>query len=63
MKEDVWSLLDWTYEQHGVIPTLLERDFNLPTTQTLIDEMQKIREIQAKHRVTTGHSEPNYGSA
>ncbi|RMH44650.1 MAG: DUF692 domain-containing protein [Gammaproteobacteria bacterium] len=63
VKEDVWSLLDWTYEQHGVIPTLLERDFNLPTTQTLIEEMQKIREIQAKHGVTTGCVESNYGSA
>ncbi len=28
--DDVWQLLAHTYQQHGVLATLLERDFNIP---------------------------------
>jgi hypothetical protein len=41
--DPVWDLLAHTYQQHGVIPTLLERDFNIPSLDTLIDEVNKIR--------------------
>jgi len=42
-------LLEKTYQHHGVIPTLLERDFNIPSLNTLISEVDKIRRYQAAH--------------
>jgi len=45
--DDVWSLLDFTYETCGVIPTLLERDFNFPETEELLQEVEQIRQHQA----------------
>lgn len=42
----VWALLAKTYERHGVRPTLLERDFNLPAFADLLREVRDIREIQ-----------------
>lgn len=44
--ESVWDLLDYTYQKHGVVPTLLERDFNFPETDELVSEVAKIRERQ-----------------
>ena len=44
--DPVWQLLDKTYELYGVIPTLLERDFNIPPLQELLVEVSQIREIQ-----------------
>ncbi len=44
--EPVWALLAHTYERHGVRPTLLERDFNLPAFADLLREVGDIREIQ-----------------
>jgi uncharacterized protein (UPF0276 family) len=46
--EPVWQLLKKAYEIHGVFPTLLERDFNIPPISELLIEMEKIRTIQ-KH--------------
>jgi hypothetical protein len=46
VKDDVWELLRFTYECHGVKPTLLERDFNIPETAELLRELQRIRDIQ-----------------
>jgi uncharacterized protein (UPF0276 family) len=46
---DVWALLDRAYEIHGVFPTLLERDFNFPPLEKLLAEVDRIREIQARH--------------
>ena len=34
--DPVWALLQQSYQQHGVFPTLLERDFNIPETPELI---------------------------
>lgn len=45
--DPVWQLLEKTYQHHGVIPTLLERDFNIPSLNTLISEVDKIRYYQA----------------
>ena len=45
----VWQLLDTTYRQLGVIPTLLERDFNFPPFQDLLDELRTISRYQKKH--------------
>ena len=44
--DPVWDLLQQTYQHHGVIPTLLERDFNIPSLNTLFDELNKIRHYQ-----------------
>ena len=38
----VWELLAKTYEIHGVFPTLLERDFNIPGLPQLEKEVQQI---------------------
>lgn len=40
---EVWQLLDRTYARCGVIPTLLERDFNIPALPELLGEMGQIR--------------------
>jgi uncharacterized protein (UPF0276 family) len=45
--DPVWQLLEKTYQHHGVIPTLLERDFNIPSLATLTSEVDKIKRIQA----------------
>jgi uncharacterized protein (UPF0276 family) len=37
--EPVWQLLKKAYEIHGVFPTLLERDFNIPPLKELLLEM------------------------
>ncbi|MCF2949853.1 DUF692 domain-containing protein [Paraglaciecola aquimarina] len=44
--EPVWELLKKAYEIHGVFPTLLERDFNIPPIAELLLEVEKIRQIQ-----------------
>ncbi|GJL76118.1 DUF692 domain-containing protein [Nitrosomonas sp.] len=48
--DPVWSLLEKSYQQFGVIPTLLERDFNMPSLQTLELEVSRIQELQRKWR-------------
>ena len=44
--DPVWQLLSHTYDRHGIIPTLLERDFNIPSLSHLFDEMTIIRQYQ-----------------
>ncbi|MDH5302837.1 MAG: DUF692 domain-containing protein, partial [Gammaproteobacteria bacterium] len=34
------------YQHFGAVPTLLERDFNFPPVQELLDEVARIRELQ-----------------
>lgn len=48
--QPVWELLDKAYAVHGVFPTLLERDFNIPPMNQLLVEVEKIREIQSKYQ-------------
>lgn len=43
---EVWALLDRTYARCGVIPTLLERDFNIPPLPELLAEVGLIRRHQ-----------------
>ncbi len=47
--DSVWTLLAYTYQVCGVKPTLLERDFNIPTWQELEDELGTIKGLQKKH--------------
>ncbi|GKT12561.1 MAG: hypothetical protein ISEC1_P1539 [Thiomicrorhabdus sp.] len=46
IKEQVWTLLEKTYQIHGVVPTLLERDFNIPPLAELMSEVEQIRSYQ-----------------
>lgn len=46
--DPVWQLLATAYSQFGVMPTLLERDFNIPPIPELLDEVATIRTLQDK---------------
>jgi uncharacterized protein (UPF0276 family) len=52
--DPVWQLLDKTYQRLGVIPTLLERDFNIPPIADLLREVATIQSLQTKWRNETG---------
>jgi len=43
--DPVWQLLADAYRIHGVFPTLLERDFNIPALSELQRELTKIRQV------------------
>ncbi len=45
--DKVWNLLSETYQCHGVLPTLLERDFNIPPIEELLREVEIIRTLQS----------------
>lgn len=54
--DPVWQLLDQAYQQFGVIPTLLERDFNLPPLPELLKEVNTIHALQCKwQNQNSGH--------
>ena len=44
--EQAWALLAEAYAHFGVVPTLLERDFNFPPIEELLGEVRHIRELQ-----------------
>jgi uncharacterized protein (UPF0276 family) len=46
--DPVWTLLETAYEHFGVVPTLLERDFNIPPLKELLKETDQITRLQAK---------------
>ncbi len=46
VKADVWDLYRFTLQTHGVQPTLLERDFNIPPLDELLDEVAQVRAVQ-----------------
>ena len=46
--EPVWSLLETAYQHFGVVPTLLERDFNIPPLPELLAEVSHIKRLQDK---------------
>ena len=48
VKADVWGLLASAYQLLGPVPTLLERDFNLPPLVELLAEVEHIRSLQPK---------------
>lgn len=45
--DSVWQLLGRAYEYFGVMPTLLERDFNIPPVNELLAEIDQIKSLQA----------------
>lgn len=44
--DPIWQLLEKAYEVHGVFPTLLERDFNIPPMSELLAELKTIEALQ-----------------
>jgi uncharacterized protein (UPF0276 family) len=52
--DPVWDLLSAAYNRWGALPTLLERDFNFPPLAELLDEVSRIRSLQASAR--SGHA-------
>lgn len=48
--DPVWALLEESYRLFGVFPTLLERDNNIPPLPVLMQEINKIAEIQHHYR-------------
>ncbi len=41
-----WALLEEAYGLFGPVPTLLERDFNFPPIEELLDEVRRIKSLQ-----------------
>lgn len=58
--DPVWSLLNIAYKQFGLFPTLLERDFNIPPLDKLLEEVDTIIQIQKSYQ-TTVHKERAIG--
>ena len=55
--EQAWQLLEEAYAHFGVVPTLLERDFNFPPIEELLQEVKHIRDLQkdaARKEVSNG---------
>ncbi|MFN3237757.1 MAG: DUF692 domain-containing protein [Pseudomonadales bacterium] len=55
--DPVWQLLARTYEIVGNKPTLLERDFNIPSIDTLMLELNQIRSHQSNAGAADGKSD------
>ncbi len=51
--DPVWQLLEQAYQYFGVIPTVLERDFNIPPLVKLLDEVNLIHALQTKYLYST----------
>ncbi len=49
--DPVWRLLTAAYHRFGPVPTLLERDFNIPPLSQLVGELDRIRELQGNARI------------
>ena len=46
VSEQSWQLLADAYSHFGAVPTLLERDFNFPPMEELLDEVRQIKTMQ-----------------
>ena len=51
--DPVWNLLDAAYQHFGVLPTLLERDFNIPPYKELMTEVYQIKRHQQQFEKTS----------
>ncbi|MCK5358984.1 MAG: DUF692 family protein, partial [Gammaproteobacteria bacterium] len=58
--DPVWALLDEAYEHFGILPTLLERDFNIPPYAELMSEVSQIRQHQ---KAATTHTAREHAHA
>lgn len=55
VSDAVWQLLEDAYAHFGPLPTLLERDFNFPPVGELLDEVDRVRQLQAAAGMPAGH--------
>ena len=46
--DHAWQLLEEAYSLFGPVPTLLERDFNFPPMDELLDEVRRIKQLQVE---------------
>ncbi len=46
VSDSAWNLLAEAYAHFGPVPTLLERDFNFPPIEELLDEVRQVRALQ-----------------
>jgi uncharacterized protein len=49
VSDPVWALLDRAYARLGPVPTLLERDFNIPPLAELMQELGQVHQLQQRH--------------
>ncbi len=54
--DPVWDLLEFTYREIGVHPTLLERDFNIPPLEDLVAEVARIASLQRRYQTENRHA-------
>jgi len=54
--DPVWELLEFTYREIGVHPTLLERDFNIPPLEHLVGEVARIASLQHRYQPQDSHA-------
>ena len=59
--DPVWNLLSKAYAHFGAVPTLLERDFNIPPLAELLGEVDRIRELQLPWETKTNEQELAHG--
>ena len=59
--DPVWDLLDKAYAHFGPVPTLLERDFNIPPLPQLLTEVDRIRALQDEWQTRTGEQRAKGG--
>ncbi|WP_417663876.1 DUF692 domain-containing protein [Pseudidiomarina donghaiensis] len=45
VRSEVYELLAFAYQQHGDFPVLLERDFNIPPLDVLLQEVKKVKAV------------------
>lgn len=50
--DPVWRLLELAYDHFGLFPTLLERDFNIPSLNDLVSEVERISHLQNRWLLT-----------
>ena len=48
--DQAWQLLEEAYARLGPVPTLLERDFNFPPMDELMNEVRRIKQLQLATR-------------
>lgn len=54
--DPVWSLLETAYQRIGALPTLLERDFNLPPLAELLTEVEQVKTLQSRAACELGEA-------
>jgi len=54
--DPVWALLEQAYTLFGPLPTLLERDYNIPPLAQLMTEVDRITALQGMFRKAVRHA-------